>query len=242
MASTASGAAAESSTPPALLRFDAVSKRYAAGQEALRELSFELHRGEMVFVTGHSGAGKSTLLRLIHLSERPSRGAVLMEGRNLAQLKPRDVPHARRRVGMVFQDHRLLLDRSLFDNVALPLLIAGVARVEIERRVRTALERVGLLSRERSLPLTLSAGEQQRVGIARAIVGQPPLLVADEPTGNLDPQLAEDIMRLFSQLPAQGTAVLVASHDLHLVRKLARRVLVLDHGRLVDDFRAGASA
>ena len=242
MATTVGGSAADSPATPPLLRFDAVSKRYAGGQEALRELSFELRRGEMVFVTGHSGAGKSTLLRLIHLAERPSRGTVLMEGRNLAQLKPREVPYARRRVGMVFQDHRLLLDRSLFDNVALPLLIAGVARAEIERRVRTALERVGLLARERSLPLSLSAGEQQRVGIARAIVGQPPLLVADEPTGNLDPQLAEDIMRLFSQLPAQGTAVLVASHDLHLVRKLARRVLVLDHGRLVDDFRTGGAA
>lgn len=143
---------------------------------------------------------------------------------------------------MVFQDHRLLLDRSLFDNVALPLLIAGLPNAEIGSRVRAALERVGLLARERSSPLGLSAGEQQRVGIARALVAQPPLLVADEPTGNLDPQLAEDIMRLFAELPAQGTAVLVASHDLHLVRRMGKRVLVLDHGRLVDDFRPGAQA
>jgi cell division transport system ATP-binding protein len=223
-----------------LLRFEGVGKRYAGGQEALRELSFDLDRGEMVFVTGHSGAGKSTLLRLIHLSERPSRGSVLFDGRSLAKLRPREVPYLRRRIGMVFQDHRLLLDRSLFDNVALPLLIAGLARPEIDRRVRTALDRVGLLGRERSLPTALSAGEQQRVGIARAIVAQPPLLVADEPTGNLDPQLAEDIMRLFAELPAQGTAVLVASHDLHLVRRMGRRVLVLDHGQLVDDFRPAA--
>jgi cell division transport system ATP-binding protein len=143
---------------------------------------------------------------------------------------------------MVFQDHRLLMDRSLFDNVALPLLIAGLPRVEIAARVRAALERVGLLARERSSPLGLSAGEQQRVGIARAIVAQPPLLLADEPTGNLDPQLAEDIMRLFAELPAQGTSVLIASHDLHLVRRMGRRVLVLDHGRLVDDFRPPVGA
>lgn len=225
-----------------LLRFDAVGKRYAGGLEALRELSFELGCGEMAFVTGHSGAGKSTLLRLVHGSERASRGAVLFEGRNIGQLKARELPYLRRRVGMVFQDHRLLLDRSLFDNVALPLLIAGVARAEIARRVRAALERVGLLARERSLPGMLSAGEQQRVGIARAIVAQPPLLLADEPTGNLDPQLAEDIMRLFAQLPAQGTAVLVASHDLHLVRRMGKRVLVLEHGRLLDDFRPAGAA
>jgi cell division transport system ATP-binding protein len=164
---------------------------------------------------------------------------VLLEGRNLGQLKPREVPYLRRRVGMVFQDHRLLLDRSLFDNVALPLLIAGVGRAEIARRVRSALDRVGLLARERSAPALLSAGEQQRVGIARAIVAQPPLLLADEPTGNLDPQLAEDIMRLFAELPAQGTAVLVASHDLHLVKRMGKRVLVLEQGRLLDDFRPG---
>jgi cell division transport system ATP-binding protein len=225
-----------------LLLFDAVGKRYAGGLEALRELSFELGSGEMAFVTGHSGAGKSTLLRLVHGSERASRGAVLFEGRNIGQLKARELPYLRRRVGMVFQDHRLLLDRSLFDNVALPLLIAGVARAEVARRVRAALDRVGLLARERSSPALLSAGEQQRVGIVRAIVAQPPLLLADEPTGNLDPQLAEDIMRLFAQLPAQGTAVLVASHDLHLVRRMGKRVLVLEQGRLLDDFRPVGAA
>ena len=225
-----------------LLRFDAVSKRYPGGGEALSELSFEVAAGEMLFVTGHSGAGKSTLLRLIHLSERPTRGTVLFGGQNLAQLGTRGIPRLRRQVGVVFQDHRLLADRSVFDNVALPLLIAATPRADIGRRVRTALDRVGLLARERSLPGMLSSGEQQRVGIARAVVAQPPLLVADEPTGNLDPQLSTEIMDLFASLPAQGTTVLVASHDLPLVKRMGKRVLVLDHGRLIDDFRPGRAA
>ncbi|MCB1569306.1 MAG: ATP-binding cassette domain-containing protein, partial [Xanthomonadales bacterium] len=147
-----------------------------------------------------------------------------------------------RQVGVVFQDHRLLMDRSLFDNVALPLVIAGTPRAEMSKRVRAALDKVGLAERERSLPSALSTGEQQRVGIARAVVARPAVLVADEPTGNLDPDLAAEVMTLFTQLPAQGTSVLVASHDLHLVRKLRRRVLVLDHGRLIDDFRPDAAA
>lgn len=225
-----------------LLKFDHVGKRYPGGQAALEDVSFELDAGEMLFITGHSGAGKSTLLKLIHLSERASSGAVLLNGRSLAKVGRRGVPRVRRQVGVVFQDHRLLADRSVFDNVALPLVIAGAPRADIGRRVRTALDRVGLLERERSLPTTLSSGEQQRVGIARAVVASPPLLVADEPTGNLDPTLAAEIMALFAELPAQGTSVLVASHDLVLVRKLRRRVLVLDHGRLIDDFRPGAGA
>ena len=220
-----------------VLRFDHVSKRYPGGHTALSEVSFELEAGEMLFVTGHSGAGKSTLLRLIHLSERPSQGAVLIDGKNLSQVRRRAVPAHRRRVGVVFQDHRLLMDRTVFDNVALPLIIAGTSRAEIGKRVRTVLEKVGLGARERALPIALSSGEQQRVGIARAVVAQPALLVADEPTGNLDPQLAAEVMQLFASLPAQGTAVLVASHDLHLVRRLQKRVLVLDHGKLIDDFR-----
>lgn len=223
-----------------LLAFENVSKRYPSGQEALRDISFSMDGGEMVFLTGHSGAGKSTVLRLVHLAERASRGTVLLEGRNLAQIRPRGIPSLRRRLGMVFQDHRLLLDRSLFDNLALPLIMAGVSRAEMGRRVRAALDRVGLLARERALPTALSAGEQQRVGIARAIVVQPLILLADEPTGNLDPQLAADIMGLFATLSAQGTTVLVASHDLHLVRKMGKRVLVLAQGKLIDDFRPGA--
>jgi cell division transport system ATP-binding protein len=219
----------------ALLRFDNVTKTYPGNPPALSEVSFSVEAGEMLFVTGHSGAGKSTLLRLVHLSERPSRGTVLVNERNLAKVRGRKVPLHRRQVGVVFQDHRLLMDRSVHDNVALPLLIAGLPGSEVGKRVRTVLDRVGLGGRERALPAQLSTGEQQRVGIARAIVAQPQLLVADEPTGNLDPQLAAEIMQLFAELPASGTTVLVASHDLMLVKRMRKRVLVLDHGRLVDD-------
>jgi cell division transport system ATP-binding protein len=221
-----------------LLRFDAVSKRYASGHEALSGVSFAVSAGEMLFVTGHSGAGKSTLLRLIHLAEQPSRGTVLMEDRNIAKLRGRKIALQRRRVGVVFQDHRLLLDRSVYENVAMPLAIAGVPRAEIGPRVRRVLEKVGLGERERAKPRELSTGEQQRVGIARAVVAQPPLLIADEPTGNLDPTLAVDIMELFASLPALGTTVLIASHDLMLVKRMRKRVLVLDHGKLLDDIPA----
>ena len=189
----------------------------------------------MAFVTGHSGAGKSTLLRLIHMSDRLTDGRLLFEGRDLAQVRGGAIARHRRRMGVVFQDHRLLADRSVFDNVALPLLIAGLRRADIAPRVREVLQPLGLADRESDLPIMLSTGEQQRVGIARAVVSRPVLLVADEPTGNLDPQLAEEVMTLFSTLPSKGTAVLVASHDLHLVRKMRRRVLVLDHGKLIDD-------
>lgn len=218
-----------------VLRFDNVSKQYPGGHAALSEVSFEVATGEMLFVTGHSGAGKSTLLRLVHLAERPSRGAVLFAERNLARVSGRKVAMHRREVSVVFQDHRLLTDRSVFENVALPLILRGMRRPEIGKRVRAALERLGLGARERALPGELSAGEQQRVGIARAIVGEPRLLVADEPTGNLDPTLAAEIMALFETLPARGTSVMVASHDLALVKRMKKRVLVLDHGRLVDD-------
>ena len=221
-----------------LLRFDAVSKRYEGGHQALSDVSFTVSPGEMLFVTGHSGAGKSTLLRLIHLTERPSRGTVLMEERNLAKLRGRKIALQRRRVGAVFQDHRLLFDRTVYENVAMPLVIAGVPRAEIGPRVRRGLEKVGLAERERARPRELSTGEQQRVGIARAVVAQPPLLIADEPTGNLDPTLAVDIMELFASLPALGTTVIVASHDLLLVKRMRKRVLVLDHGRLLDDIPA----
>jgi len=218
-----------------LLKFDNVSKSYPGGQAALSELSFAVEPGEMLFVTGHSGAGKSTLLKLIHLSERPSRGTVLVANRNLRQVRGRQVALHRRQVGVVHQDHRLLMERSVFDNVALPLLIAGMPGAEVGKRVRSMLDKVGLAAREKARPRELSTGEQQRVGIARALVAQPLLLLADEPTGNLDPTLAGEIMQLFAALQAQGTAVLVASHDLALVRRMRKRVLVLDHGRLMDD-------
>ncbi|AVY65252.1 cell division ATP-binding protein FtsE [Xanthomonas translucens] len=218
-----------------VLRFDNVSKQYAGGHEALVDVSFQVEEGEMLFVTGHSGAGKSTLLKLIHLSERPSRGAVLFGERNLLKVRGRRVPLHRREVGVVYQDHRLLMDRSIAENVALPLILRGTRRAEIGKRVRSILERMGLGHREKALPSQLSAGEQQRVGIARAMVAEPRLLVADEPTGNLDPTLAAEIMQLFAELPARGTSVLVVSHDLALLKQMRKRVLILDHGRLADD-------
>lgn len=221
-----------------LLRFDAVHKRYPGGRAALEDVGFRVEAGEVLFVTGHSGAGKSTLLKLLHLAERPDRGAVLLEDRNLAAVRGRDVARYRRRVGVVFQDHRLLPQWTIADNVALPLRIAGVAEGEIHARVREVLARVGLADRLAAFPPQLSTGEQQRVGIARAIVSRPVLLVADEPTGNLDPQLAAEIMGLFLELPEQGSTVLIASHDLALIKRTRQRTLVLHEGRLVDDIAA----
>ena len=218
-----------------ILRFDNVSKRYAGGQDALAEVSFTVEPGEMLFITGHSGAGKSTLLKLIQLAERPSRGAVLFDEKNLLKVRGRKVAMHRRNVGVVYQDHQLLTDRSVFENIALPLILRGMRRSEIGKRVRSTVERMGLGGREKALPTQLSAGEQQRVGIARAIVAEPRLLVADEPTGNLDPTLAAEIMSLFASMPERGTSVLVVSHDLALIKRMKKRVLILDHGRLTDD-------
>ena len=216
-------------------RFESVSKQYPGGHPALVDVSFQVEEGEMLFVTGHSGAGKSTLLKLIHLSERPSRGAVVFNDHNLLRVRGGKVALHRRQVGVVYQDHRLLTDRSIGENVALPLILRGTRRAEIGKRVRSVLERMGLAHREKALPTQLSAGEQQRVGIARAIVSEPRLLVADEPTGNLDPTLSAEIMELFAGLPERGTSVLVVSHDLPLLKRMRKRVLILDHGRLVDD-------
>lgn len=224
-----------------MIRFDRVSKRYPGGHQALSDLSFEIEAGEMVFLTGHSGAGKSTLLKLLAIIERPSYGQVFMGGRNLNQVKGRAIAALRRRMGVVFQDHRLLFDRNVYDNVALPLMIAGHSSAEIGRRVRAALDKVGLLGKERLNPIALSGGEQQRVGIARAVVGRPALLIADEPTGNLDPALSEEIMKLFMVFNELGTTVLIASHDIALIKRIARRVLVLNASKLIDDVRRGQS-
>jgi cell division transport system ATP-binding protein len=222
-----------------MIKFDDVSKRYPGGQEALSHISFHLARGEFAFLTGHSGAGKSTLLKLIMHMELPSSGQLFVNGQNLSKLSRRQVPYYRRNIGLVFQDHQLLFDRSVYDNVALPLLIAGFDPLNIPRRVRAALDKVGLLHKEAQNPVALSTGEQQRVGIARAVVNKPALLLADEPTGNLDPELSADIMDLLRQFNDVGVTVLVASHDLGLVQQLQRRVLVLDQGRLHEaDLRA----
>lgn len=218
-----------------MIVFDNVVKRYPGGQEALSGVSFELQRGEMAFLTGHSGAGKSTLLKLITLIERCTRGQIVVDGQNLARITPSRIPYLRRRIGIIFQDHRLLMDRTVFDNVALPLVIGGMRHQEIARRVRAALDKVGLLDKERAYPITLSGGEQQRVGIARAVVHKPAILLADEPTGNLDPELSETIMRLFERFHQAGVTVLIASHNLDLIVRMRRRMLVLHRGRLVGD-------
>ena len=217
-----------------MIRFDRVFKRYPNGREALSELSFELATGEMAFLSGHSGAGKSTVLRLIALLERPTRGQVVVNGRNTGSLRSGAIPAFRRQVGVVFQDHRLLDDRPVYDNVALPLAIAGVRRREMNKRVRAALDQVGLLGKERTFPLELSAGEQQRVGIARAVITKPPVLIADEPTGNLDPDLALEVMNLFQRFNAVGVTVMVATHDVHLLDRFPVRRIRIEQGRLAN--------
>ncbi len=217
-----------------MIRFTNVSKRYPGGHEALSDVSFHIDEGEMAFLTGHSGAGKSTLLKLIALIERPSSGQAVVNGQNLAKVSRRKIPYHRRDIGIIFQDHRLLFDRTVFDNVALPLVIAGYDRAEIARRVRAALDKVGLLKKEKVYPITLSGGEQQRVGIARAVINKPPLLLADEPTGNLDPALSREIMGIFEEFNRVGVSVLIATHDVLLIRKLQHRVLRLENGRMVQ--------
>ena len=217
-----------------MIKFDDVSKRYPGGHEALSHIDFHLGRGELAFLTGHSGAGKSTLLKLIMHMELASSGQVIVNGQNLNKLKRRQVPFYRRNIGLVFQDHQLLFDRTVYDNVALPLLIASYEPRDAARRVRAALDKVGLLHKENQNPIALSSGEQQRVGIARAVVNKPLLLLADEPTGNLDPELSAEIMELFEQFSSVGVTVLIASHDLSLISRLEHRMLVLDHGRLLS--------
>ena len=216
-----------------MIQFDNVSKRYDTGYEALKRVSFHLKQNEMAFLTGHSGAGKSTLLKLIMMMEQPSQGEVIINGLPLSQCSRNQVPFHRRKIGVVFQNHHLLFDRSVFDNVALPLVIAGYDHREIARRVRAALDKVGLLEKEKANPVTLSGGQQQRVGIARAVVNKPTILLADEPTGNLDPELSTEIMYLFEQFNHVGVTVLLASHDLALIASLKHRMITLHDGELI---------
>ncbi|MAA54579.1 MAG: cell division ATP-binding protein FtsE [Porticoccaceae bacterium] len=218
-----------------MIEFDNLSKRYEGGFEALSKISFKMEAGEMAFLTGRSGAGKSTLLKLLMLMERPSSGNLLINGKNLNQLRKAQVPTYRRQLGVVFQNHRLLMDRSLYDNVSLPLQVSGYPRAEMSRRVRAALDSVGLLEREQLKPVELSGGEQQRIGIARAIVHKPRILLADEPTGNLDPQLSAEIMALFRRFQTVGVTVLIATHDVSLINRMRLRILRLDNGTLAED-------
>lgn len=219
-----------------MIQFSNVSKRYSNGFEALKDVSFQIEKAEMGFLTGHSGAGKSTLLKMIPLIEHPSAGNIIIDGKPLAQVKRRKIPALRRDIGIIFQDSKLLNDRTVFDNVALPLLVSGDHHPrEVGRRVRAALDKVGLLQRENDFPVYLSGGERQRVGIARAVVNRPKLLIADEPTGNLDPSLSREIMLLFEQFNQVGVTVLIASHDLELIGAMNKRIMALRNGRLLAD-------
>lgn len=218
-----------------MICFDNLSKRYPGGFEALKNISFEMDAGEMAFLTGHSGAGKSTLLKMLMLMERPTSGNLLINGKNLNRLSNSQIPIYRRQVGVVFQNHQLLLDRTVFENVALPLQVSGYPSSEIGRRVRAALDGVGLLEKEQQKPIALSGGEQQRVGIARAVVHKPRILLADEPTGNLDPELSSEIMALFRRFQNVGVTVLIATHDINLINRMQLRIMHLEDGELTDD-------
>ena len=215
-----------------MISFSAVTKRYPGGQEALKGVSFTLEPGEFAFIAGHSGAGKSTLLKLIPAIERPSAGSVVVNGQNVASLKRAAIPYLRRNIGLVFQDQKLLYDRSVFDNVMLPLAFSAQAPKEAARRARAALDKVGLLGREKANPIQLSGGEQQRVAIARAVVNRPAILVADEPTANLDAESAVRILEIFVAFNQVGVTVLIASHDRALVERYGKRVLRLEGGRI----------
>jgi len=213
-----------------IISLSGVTKRYPGGREALTGVSFQIEPGEFVFLTGRSGAGKSTLFRLIAAIERPSSGSVLVAGQNVGSLSARGVPFLRRNLGLVFQDQKLLFDRSVFDNVMLPLLVTGQPYRDSARRARAALDKVGLLDRERANPVALSGGEQQRLCIARAVVNRPSILIADEPTSNLDAEYADIIMGMFRSFNQVGVTVLIATHDRHSLEQ--GRVVALDHGRV----------
>lgn len=218
-----------------MISFSQVSKRYRGGHEALRGVTFDVAQGEMVFLTGHSGAGKSTLLKLVAAIERPSNGTLVVGGQNVGKLRPRAIPYLRRNIGLIFQDHKLLYDRTVFENVMLPLQITGYDHREGAKRVRAALDKVGLLRYEKAHPITLSGGEQQRLCIARAVVNRPAILLADEPTGNLDSDYANEIMDMFRSFNQVGVTLLIATHDEGLIRRFQARQLHLAQGQLVAD-------
>jgi cell division transport system ATP-binding protein len=217
-----------------MIRFADVHMRYPGGIEALKRINLYIEQGAMAYVTGRSGAGKSTLLRLIALIDRHSRGQIIVNGQNLERVTGRRIALYRRNVGFTFQDHRLLYDRTVFDNVALPLVVAGYRYQEVRKRTQAALDKVGLLDKQKSFPVALAGGEQQRVGIARAVVHRPAVLLADEPTGNLDPALSWETMKLFEQFNQVGVTVLIASHDLDMIRKMKKRIITLREGRLLS--------
>jgi cell division transport system ATP-binding protein len=218
-----------------MIKLSHVSKQYQNGHEALKDVSFDVDSGEMVFIAGHSGAGKSTLFKLITRIEKPSSGQIIVDNLNLGRLKNSRVPYLRRDIGVIFQDHKLLLDRTVFDNVALPLIVIGMPHDEIRKRVRAALNKVGLSGKENLLPITLSGGEQQRVGIARAVINRPNILLADEPTGNLDQNLSDEIIDIFADFNRVGVTVLIATHDLRQVKRLGKRTIHLSAGEIISD-------
>jgi cell division transport system ATP-binding protein len=215
-----------------MIRFGQVYKRYPGGHEALQDLSFDIEKGEMVYLTGHSGAGKSTLLKLVAAIERPTSGSVLINGHNIRSIKREAIPALRRNIGLIFQDHKLLFDRNAFDNVHLPLQISGFDHREAAKRVRAALDKVGLLTREKANPIALSGGEQQRLCIARAIVTRPDILLADEPTGNLDAEYSGEILNIFKSFHQVGVTLLISTHDQSVLQRFPARALHLDHGVL----------
>lgn len=217
-----------------MIRLQNISKRYPESGDVLSQINLNLEEGQMNFLTGPSGSGKSTLLKIIALIDSPTRGKLYFNDRNVTNIGKRSISAIRKKMGLVFQDHRLLNDRNVYDNIALPLRINGFTPKEIPRRVRAALDKVGLLNKEKANPISLSGGEQQRVGIARAIVHKPQVLLADEPTGNLDPELSEDIMKLFLEFNQVGVTVLIASHDVTLISSFHKDILHLHNGRLID--------
>lgn len=218
-----------------MIKFESVSKTYQNNFTALNNVSFSMAEGEMAFLLGHSGAGKSTLLKLITLIEKPSAGNVVVGDQLLNKMRHSRIPYLRREIGVIFQDHKLLLDRSVFDNVALPLIVSGMRKEEISKRVRAALNKVGLLEKEQAKPVTLSGGEQQRVGIARAVINRPSILLADEPTGNLDEALSDEIIDIFADFNTVGVTVLIATHDMRQVSRLNKRIIELGNGEIIRD-------